>query len=210
MNPRTKFLLSQAVYGKFMGKMILQLAIALMDCRAKKSLIRHCYWPGYFISKIRRQLPQTIQTFSPPASNFADFFFWTVAVALYWHQCYLPPAIRRMGEGNIFSLFTLGGGVPRPGLDVGEGGTPSQVWGRGVPRPGLDDGGGTPYPGIGYPPGHGIGYSPGPRMGYPLWPPDLGWGTPPDLGRGTPPCPDMGQGTPPQTWDGVPPPDRSA
>ena len=44
--------------------------------------------------------------------------------------------IRRMGEGNIFSLFTLAGG-----------GTPSQVGGgyparsEGVPRPGLDVGG---------------------------------------------------------------------
>ena len=50
--------------------------------------------------------------------------------------------ILRMGEGNIFSLFTLaggGGGVPHPGLD-GWGGTPSQVWGRGVPH--LSSGGG--------------------------------------------------------------------
>ena len=41
-----------------------------------------------------------------------------------------------MGEGNIFSLFTLaGGGVPNP--DLGWGGT---TW------PGLDGGGGTPHP----------------------------------------------------------------
>ena len=73
--------------------------------------------------------------------------------------------IRRMGEGNIFSLSTLagrgvphprsrwGGGVPHPrsgwwgypvpGLGWG-GGTPSQVWmvGGGYPVPGLDSGGG--------------------------------------------------------------------
>ena len=67
----------------------------------------------------------------------------------YFTSCYLifTARIRRIGEGNIFSLFTLGGwgvphlssevggypisgpggGVPRPGLDVWEGGTPSQV-----------------------------------------------------------------------------------
>ena len=27
-------------------------------------------------------------------------------------MCFLPPAIRRMGEGNSFSLFTFRGGVP--------------------------------------------------------------------------------------------------
>ena len=36
----------------------------------------------------------------------------------------LAPAIRRTGEGNIFSLFTLAGG----------GGTPSHVWVGGVPH----------------------------------------------------------------------------
>ena len=51
--------------------------------------------------------------------------------------------IRRMGEDNIFSLFTL----------AGRGGTPSQVWvvGEGYPIPGL--GWGVPWPGLdgGYP-----------------------------------------------------------
>ena len=65
-----------------------------------------------------------------------------------------------MGEGNIFSLFTLaeGGGYPIPGLLGGypipgvDGGypisglgvgTPTQVWVEGYPIPGLDGGGGT-------------------------------------------------------------------
>ena len=63
----------------------------------------------------------------------------------------LPPAIRRMGEGNIFSLFTLveGGGA---------GGTPSQVQVGGYPIPGpgrggtpsqVQVGGGYPIPGPG-------------------------------------------------------------
>ena len=61
--------------------------------------------------------------------------------------------IRRMGEGNIFSLFTLagrggggmypisgisrGGGYPVPGLG---GGIPSQVWVGGYPISGLGRG----------------------------------------------------------------------
>ena len=32
----------------------------------------------------------------------------------------LPPAIRRMGEGNSFSLFTSGGGGGVPGLSKGK------------------------------------------------------------------------------------------
>ena len=49
--------------------------------------------------------------------------------------------IRRMGEGNVFSLFTPWGGIPRPGPNRG---VPCQGLGRGVPQPGPDGGGGTP------------------------------------------------------------------
>ena len=60
-----------------------------------------------------------------------------------------------MGEGNIFSLSTLAGGVPHPrsvsGGEVphprsGWGNTPSQGLGGGYPIPGLDGGGYPGYP----------------------------------------------------------------
>ena len=119
--------------------------------------------------------------------------------------------IQRMGEGNIFSLFTVvGGGVPLPGLDGG-GGTLSQVWGgtpsqvRGVPQPGLDGGG---Y--LGYPPVRSgwWGYSPGQVWivgGYPWYPSTTrtGWGTPHQDWMGYPPpsTTRTGWGTPPtQVW----------
>ena len=70
--------------------------------------------------------------------------------------------IRRMGEGNIFSLSTLvGRGVSHP-KSVGGGGTPSQVWVEGYPISGLGGGWGYPIPGLseGYSiPGLGEGYS---------------------------------------------------
>ena len=128
----------------------------------------------------------------------------------------LPPTIRRMGEGNIFSLFTLAGGggypisslrwgeVPQPGLDNGMGYPPRHGMGY-PPRHGM---GYPPRPRMGYPPGPGMGYPPRPGMGYPPWtwdgvPPRHGTGYPPDMGQGTPP--DMGQGTPPDLRWGTPP-----
>ena len=50
-----------------------------------------------------------------------------------------------MGEGNIFSLFTLAGrgGVPHP-RSVDRGGYPIPGWGGGYHVPGL--GGGVPHP----------------------------------------------------------------
>ena len=60
--------------------------------------------------------------------------------AVHRSSVFLPPAIRRMGEGNSFSLFTFrgGGGVPDPGLDGGgsqvsdfRGGPRSQIFGGG-------------------------------------------------------------------------------
>ena len=70
--------------------------------------------------------------------------------------------IRRMGEGNIFSLFTLAGrrGYPVPCLRVG-GGNPSQVW-VGVPCirfgwwmvPHPRSGWGVPHPKSGQGPPH--------------------------------------------------------
>ena len=104
--------------------------------------------------------------------------------------------IQRMGEGNIFSLFTVvGGGYPcqvwmvggYPVAGLGWGGTPSQV--RGVPRPGLDGGGYLGYPPVrsgwwGYPPGQVwiVG-------GYPWYPSTTrtGWGTPHQDWMGYPP-----------------------
>ena len=126
-----------------------------------------------------------------------------------------------MGEGNIFSLFTLagggvphlrsGGGLPHLRSEVGRypisgpGGYLGQVLmlGRGVPNFRSEVGGypsqvsmmggypGTPYPGMGYPP-------------------DMGWGTPRSwdgvptgLGMGYPPGPGMGY--PPRHGMGYPP-----
>ena len=116
-----------------------------------------------------------------------------------------------MGEGNIFSLFTLaeGGGTPSQVLggvnhlrsEVG--GYPIPGMGWGVPQPGLDGGGtpGTPHPGMGYPqPGLDEG-------GVPWVPPSPPWdGYPLDLRWGTPPPSRPGWGTD-WTWDGVPLPD---
>ena len=61
--------------------------------------------------------------------------------------------IRRMGEGNIFSLSTLAGMGGTPSQvwvggtpsQVWVGGYPSQVWTGGYPIPGLDGGGGGVY-----------------------------------------------------------------
>ena len=91
---------------------------------------------------------------------------------------FLPPAIRRMGEGNIFSLAGGGGvphlrsrGVPHLRSEV-DGGYP--LWsGGGTPARSRCWGGGYPISGL--------------RWGTPGTPPTLGWGTP-------------------ETWDGVPPP----
>ena len=81
--------------------------------------------------------------------------------------------IRRMIEGNIFSLFTPGGGwgVPHP---ADGGGTPILPdWG--VPHPSQPGGRGTPSFLMGVPPS-GLGY---PSIG-------TGWGHPP-IRPGVPP-----------------------
>ena len=58
----------------------------------------------------------------------------------YYHPGLLPPAIRRIGEGNSFSLFTSGGWVGcYPIQGPGGGLTPSHVRGGG-------GGGGGPPP----------------------------------------------------------------
>ena len=118
--------------------------------------------------------------------------------------------IRRMGEGNIFTLCVsphLRGGVPH--LRSGGVPHPRSGWGR-VPHP--RSGRGYPIPDLarGYPiPGLARGIIPHldgvpPNqvwMGYPTWtwdgvPPPWTWdGVPPE----------SGMGNPPQTWDGVPP-----
>ena len=74
----------------------------------------------------------------------------------------LPPAIRRMGEGNSFSLFTSGGGGTPSQVQVGgagysisgpgRGGTPSQVGGY-PSRGGYPSQGGVPQLGGGVTPG---------------------------------------------------------
>ena len=54
-----------------------------------------------------------------------------ISFSLYFLNSCLPLAIRRMGEGNSFSLFTFReGGVPDPALDGG-GGPRSQIFGGG-------------------------------------------------------------------------------
>ena len=107
------------------------------------------------------------------------------------------------------------GGYPTSGL--GDGGTPSQVWGVphrrsgwGVPHLRL---GGTPsqvWTGGAYPIQSRLGVPRVPPLSRPGmgYPPDLGWGTPPDLSWGTPlprpemgtPYPDLRWGTPLQVW----------
>ena len=134
----------------------------------------------------------------------------------YGWDTVITARIRRMGEGNIFTLCVSphldwgGEGVPYPrsgqvrypipGLD--KWGTTSQVWTGGVPHPGS---------------GRGGDRAPPVQTWDLVHPPDLGqvhpqartgWGTPPgqDWMGYPPPCPDKGWGTPPvQTWDGVPP-----
>ena len=116
-----------------------------------------------------------------------------------------------MREGNIFSLFTLAGGVPHLRSRRGRGGTSSQVQTGGYPIPGpiliLD---GVPpisrmgYPSIctwdgvphsadgGYPIQDEDGRVPPPQQNwYPSPGPDLGWG--------------LSWGTPIQDWMGYPP-----
>ena len=86
--------------------------------------------------------------------------------------------IRRMREGNIFSLFTLSGeGVPCPRFGLG-GGNPIPGVEGGYPIPGMDRGGGYPIPDVdgGYP-------IPGPDGGgYPI--PGVDWGVPHPADRG--------------------------
>ena len=120
--------------------------------------------------------------------------------------------IRRMTEGNVFTLSTIsgwggphpadwGGGVPLP--RSGQGGTPSSCWGvphsqvwtgvppsqvwMGVPIQ-LTGGGGTPFPGLDG------------------WVPHLGRGTPTRVPPQQGLTPTRGNPTPP----GVPPPYRSS
>ena len=114
---------------------------------------------------------------------------------------FITDRIRRMREGNVFSLSTPvwgGGGVlPRPGPDgeavpqpgLGRGGTPPQVPPPWVPPSDLD--GGTPamgVPHLGYPPsrpGQGVPLPGGyPTSGTPSPPSDLAGGTP--AGGGVP------------------------
>ena len=53
----------------------------------------------------------------------------------------LPPAIRRMGEGNSFSPFTFRGGYPVSDFLGGRGGPRSQIFKRGVPSLRFSGGG---------------------------------------------------------------------
>ena len=128
-----------------------------------------------------------------------------------------------MGEGNIFSLFTSVGEVPRP--RSGRGGTPSHLWTGGYPIPGLD--GGVPHPVLdGGIPHSRSGGVPHPRSGRGGTPSSFGWGgTPSQVWTGGYPIPGLEeggtQGTPParskirmrgvprvppiQDWMGYPP-----
>ena len=121
----------------------------------------------------------------------------------------ITACIRRMREGNIFSLFTLaphlrsgrGGGVPIPGPDRG-GETPSQVQtGEGTPSQVWM--GGYPF---------WEGCTPSKiRGGYLRVPhPDLGWGVPWGIPHprldGVPPRPRLDRVPPhPRLDGGVPP-----
>ena len=101
--------------------------------------------------------------------------------------------IRRMMEGNVFTLSTISGGV-----------TPFQVWVRGVPHPQSGWVGDThPWSGWGYPvPGQGV---PHPRSGWGTL--SQVWGTPSHVWMGgTPGTPTRtGLGTPHhQDWMGYP------
>ena len=117
-----------------------------------------------------------------------------------------------MGEGNIFSLFTLAGGEGYliPGLGWG-GGTPARSgwWGYsipglgGVPKSGLDGGGTQSL-------GWGCSSTRSGWWGVPRVPPhQQDWmGYPPPTGLdGVPPTIRTGWGTPPHPGlDGIPPP----
>ena len=124
----------------------------------------------------------------------------------FFHVCSLITArIRRMTEGNVFTLSTISGGrgypvsglnwgVPHPRSELGgypipglNGGYPILGLNWGVPYPRYGRGGGTQVPGVegGYPryppiqvPGQDGGTPPITRMGY----------TPPSISRmGYPP-----------------------
>ena len=130
------------------------------------------------------------------SSNWVDgtLFKGRNKISRMWSYIWLSFAliftthIRRMGEGNIFSLFvSLHLGVPQSHVL-------SQILSGGYPNPGQ----GVSY--YGYPPIRtGQGYSPGQvRMGYPS----------PRSGRGSR-LPQPGQGTPPIAKTGVTPPPPS-
>ena len=108
-----------------------------------------------------------------------------------WCLIVITARIRRMGEDTVFSLFVS------PHLDVGGGGTPSQVQVGGVPHPGNCGGGTHPRTRWGVP------HYPIQLMGDPI--PGPGGGTPVQVQVGVPHS-RSGWGYPPvQTWDGVPP-----
>ena len=126
------------------------------------------------------------------------------------HHCWaiVTDRIRRMREGNVFSLVTpVGGGGGYPG-QVQMGGTPPritphQAW-LGVPwlggeyptsgTPPVRPGWGAPWLGVPH-----LGYTPPVRPGWGVaqWGGTLPWVPPSDLAGG------RGGGTPPQVTDGV-------
>ena len=152
------------------------------------------------------RLSHFIRTFESGKRTTFRIFFGTSHIISYdvhltWQtrSLIVTARIRRMGEGNIFTLCVS------PHLDRG-GGTLSQVWvgGLGYPILGLARGGTSarsrmgypPGPEMGYPPRHGMGYLPRPGMGYP---PRPGTGYPPRPGTGYhPPPPDL-RWVPPRT-----------
>ena len=95
-------------------------------------------------SSIRQPPDTTIQV--SPLSFLSYSHLQALGTYNHLFAMFLPPAIRRMGEGNSFSLFTFrrGGGVTRSSLGRGEGGQ-SQIFfgGGGVPCLRFSGGGGS-------------------------------------------------------------------
>ena len=127
---------------------------------------------------------------------------------------FITARIRRMGEGNIFTLCVSphldgGGGVPHPRSAWGGVSHPRSGWG--YPIPGLDGGGYPPWPGL-----DGITPSPQPgldgvvshpRSGRGDTHPRSGWWRYPQDWMGYPPLARTGWGhPPPMTGWGTPSP----
>ena len=129
----------------------------------------------------------------PTEYGSINFMFLVTARCILKSPLLFTARIRRMTEGNVFTLSTIsggGGGYPVSGLHWG-GGTPFQVWTECTPSQ-VWMGGTSSQVWTGV---------------YPILLTGVGWGTPSQVQTGgTPSCWwGVPQGTPIQDWIGYPP-----